>query len=364
MRSIMSRLMKLSLLSVVVLFAAAICSIPAAEACEPDCAIVEPECTEEYETERKWKISSVRTEKDLCGDGEDFLYLSWEVWCLVPSCKTIISDTEINVYCASLDLGDSVGVQLVEKCEDDNCAQLCGWEPCDSINNPQACNYTVGLGEDIIVTTEVRPEEAQLPEMDEIVQVFILFANSSQQTDYAVSEDLRNECASCDPDYIKDECGVCGGDGSSCKVLCIEEQATSKEKSTSRKVIRKAKVLKNRVKKFDRIAEECGGKVEARSIKRANRLLKQIRKTLSQEITNTVLVCTNSICSQASTGDTKRKLKKLNRRLTKLAKSAKRHAVSVCQTKRSAGDKRPKTEDYSKDVNNAIDNLPGEKLSC
>jgi hypothetical protein len=170
----------------------------------------------------------------------------------------------------------------------------------------------------------------------------------------------------CFSDKKVDKCGICGGDGSTCENSCTEKAATKEDVRRSKEVMNSAATLKSRIDARSFRAEECGYDSLKSLREKARRLYAQLKALLKQKITNTVQVCTNSVCSMSSTAGTKRELRAVTNRLYRLAEEA-RIAAHICPSKKvekANGPLGKNNGDYRDDVLRAINKLPGKKLKC
>lgn len=165
-------------------------------------------------------------------------------------------------------------------------------------------------------------------------------------------------------DGVDNDCDGFIDEGEIC-FICDIETASTIEIKAAKKVKKTATVLKKRVDTFTYKAEQCTDKSYAALVKKANFKFNKVKQLLEENITNEILVCSTSICSQSSNKKTVKKLNKLARGLFKAAKKAKLSYISDCKIPPHETTTDHKvTEDYLKDMKNAVKKLPPTNKSC
>jgi hypothetical protein len=165
---------------------------------------------------------------------------------------------------------------------------------------------------------------------------------------------------------VVDQCGVCGGDGSTCGEFdCIEQAATKKERRRSRKVVKTARILKQRTDKFSKLAEECQSENLSQWRKFAKKQMRKLKSILDTKITNSVMICSDSVCTKVSTGKIAKRLRQIIKDLFNSAKKSKsRYIINCAIGHHGGGDSRKVTEDYRDDALKAVKKLPKKKTKC
>lgn len=149
-----------------------------------------------------------------------------------------------------------------------------------------------------------------------------------------------------------------------CTNECVLETASAEEVQSARKVKRAARVLRNRTRRFTKRAKGCGSN-KPRLIVRANKVYDRVAALLDENITNSVEVCEESVCTASSNETVVNALKKENRTLYRLAKKAKLMSINACNSKHDPNSGKVKrTEDYRKDMLKQIKKLPETKKRC
>ena len=162
---------------------------------------------------------------------------------------------------------------------------------------------------------------------------------------------------------VLDACGVCGGDGTSCTGSCTQEEASVEVRKKSKQVSKAARVLRDRVGRFTKLATECSGKNYQDLVKKADAQLAKLNGVIKE--TTTLTVCPGSICREESTALERRVLRRISTVLYRYAKQAKLTAIADCHVAHHESEQKSKTtEGYRDDLDRAIKNLPPKILSC
>lgn len=147
---------------------------------------------------------------------------------------------------------------------------------------------------------------------------------------------------------------------------CIGIPASTTATETARKVLKDAKVINKRDKKFAARAKDCGNS-RFTSIE-SNRLLTIVDSTLYSEFSKTQASCAGSICQSETSSADKRILRNLVKRMYLLQVKAKRGAMAACPViKKSNEDTNTIIKDstyYYKKTLESIKELPATKFIC
>ena len=157
-----------------------------------------------------------------------------------------------------------------------------------------------------------------------------------------------------------DECGVCDGDGTSCIPVCEKKVVKTKTK----KVFRRAKILRDRAISFEYRAEQCGHKEFTKYSRIATRLFSKFNRTLKTITKTRVEICSGQ-CVKVKYRKSIKRLRRVAKRLFNIAQASKHNAVIICNVPKSnAPDNRKRGSDYYEDLLKAIKKLPKKKKVC
>ncbi len=164
-----------------------------------------------------------------------------------------------------------------------------------------------------------------------------------------------------------DICGVCNGDGTSCAQQCSTVAASSSSAKKGNSVLSTARLLVKRTQKFSTRARECGlsAQLTTKAVRSAQNIYNSLKQNVVKTYTGAQLKCANSLCAQASTTQTNKRLSTLTNRLYRVQKQTKLNAIRECGVQEQhKPDTRKRTEGYRDDVISAINQLPKAVTRC
>ncbi|RMD84605.1 MAG: hypothetical protein D6808_06720 [Candidatus Dadabacteria bacterium] len=183
-------------------------------------------------------------------------------------------------------------------------------------------------------------------------------------------KDSQGAC--CLPSEI-DECGICGGNGSSCiessptpspTPQCILHKPTKKDLKAAKRIRKRAKKINVRTKLFAHRGIKCGGDGYPELVKKSRKQYQKILTLLNKNITNSVLACDTSVCTNSSTSKTAKKLRRAASKLHRASRQSKLNFIRDCNIVSHGSENRKTSIDYRDDLFRSIEHLPKEKIKC